>query len=197
MLICLILFPIITIFEKFILIYYHLVMENPSMRVWKHKNSKVKVKIFLRQKRDFWTSRLFFHFSSMRGTIKSLKKKKNFIFDFLTVASLILSQTTERKLALVLAVGGTSQSLMLVDGSLCKHPIDRQRWDFRLDGRFYYLAEEMKCELLLQRVTIKSHNWKTGWLNATEKCSFSWQAFIKGISSTDCLHISVAMKTGV
>jgi len=40
------------------------------------KNSKTWLKIFLRQNLTFRTPRLFFHFSSMRETIKSLKKVK-------------------------------------------------------------------------------------------------------------------------
>jgi hypothetical protein len=41
------------------------------------ENLEAKAKIFLKQKRTFLGSQLFLHFSSMRGTIKSLKKEKS------------------------------------------------------------------------------------------------------------------------
>ena len=56
---------------------------------FKVKNSEVKVKIFLKQNQTFRTPQLFFHFSSMRGTIKSLEKRKFYILLSYSVASLL------------------------------------------------------------------------------------------------------------
>ena len=44
---------------------------------------------------------------------------------------------------------------MLVDGSYRKDPVNIQRRVISLDGSFYCLAMEMKCELILEQVALK------------------------------------------
>jgi len=131
------------------------------------------VKIFLKQNRTFWTSQLFFHFSSMRGTIKSLDKRKSKIFIFDSCVSNIQPDASDESRLWWGENGGTACRLVMADGSYSKHPVETQRWVSCLDSSFTVKLWRWSVNWYFNKYknTTNSEDWPARY---AAKCAFSW-----------------------